>query len=201
MTWIQVIPPEQARGPLKVFYDAAARQTGHVPEIVRAMSSAPQTLHAALGLYQATVLSATSHSRGVRELLAVVVSNLNGCDHCRRAHQADLRRALETDWFHLTFTSVEQGRRVSPSPDQMDEFARQAALDWRQLSLRPEPQALAEWAEQMTLRPADCNEKRIINLRLLGISDASIHEALQVIAYFNYINRIASALGVESAPV
>ena len=35
------------------------------------------------------------------------------------------------------------------------------------------------------------------DLRTHGFSDLAIHDAVQVIAYFNYINRIADALGVE----
>lgn len=31
----------------------------------------------------------------------------------------------------------------------------------------------------------------------MGLDDRAIHDAVQVIAYFNYITRIADALGVE----
>ena len=34
-------------------------------------------------------------------------------------------------------------------------------------------------------------------LREAGFSDPAIHDASQVVSYFNYINRIADALGVE----
>jgi len=34
-------------------------------------------------------------------------------------------------------------------------------------------------------------------LRAHGFGDRAIHDAAQVIAYFNYINRVADALGVE----
>ena len=34
-------------------------------------------------------------------------------------------------------------------------------------------------------------------LREAGFSDRAIHDATQVISYFNYINRIADSLGVE----
>lgn len=40
-------------------------------------------------------------------------------------------------------------------------------------------------------------ETHVENLRRHGFSDAAIHDATQVIAYFNYINRVADALGVE----
>jgi alkylhydroperoxidase family enzyme len=34
-------------------------------------------------------------------------------------------------------------------------------------------------------------------LRTHGFSDSDLHDAVQVIGYFNYINRVADALGVE----
>jgi alkylhydroperoxidase family enzyme len=34
-------------------------------------------------------------------------------------------------------------------------------------------------------------------LRAHGLSDNAIHDAVQVISYFNYISRVADALGVE----
>jgi alkylhydroperoxidase family enzyme len=37
-------------------------------------------------------------------------------------------------------------------------------------------------------------------LRAHGWDDASIHDAIQVIAYFNYINRIAEGVGVDPEP-
>jgi alkylhydroperoxidase family enzyme len=37
-------------------------------------------------------------------------------------------------------------------------------------------------------------------LRRAGFGDAAIHDAVQVIAYFNYINRVADALGVDPEP-
>jgi len=37
----------------------------------------------------------------------------------------------------------------------------------------------------------------IQDFRHAGWSDVAIHHALPVIAYFNYINRIASAVGID----
>lgn len=41
-------------------------------------------------------------------------------------------------------------------------------------------------------------DKDIEKLRQVGFDDVAIHDATQVISYFNYINRIADALGIES---
>ncbi|MEM7309338.1 MAG: hypothetical protein AAF682_21830 [Planctomycetota bacterium] len=37
-------------------------------------------------------------------------------------------------------------------------------------------------------------------LRGHGLSDEAIHDAIQVIAYFNYINRVADAANVDLEP-
>jgi uncharacterized peroxidase-related enzyme len=57
--------------------------------------------------------------------------------------------------------------------------------------------ALFAYAEKLTLTPKDMSEADIIALRALGLDDRAIHDATQVIAYFNYINRVADALGVQ----
>jgi alkylhydroperoxidase family enzyme len=44
------------------------------------------------------------------------------------------------------------------------------------------------------MSPVDLDE-----LRRHGFDDTAIHDATQVIAYFNYITRIADALGVEAS--
>jgi alkylhydroperoxidase family enzyme len=44
------------------------------------------------------------------------------------------------------------------------------------------------------------DETQIESLREQGWSDAAIHDAIQVIAYFNYINRVAEAVGIEGEP-
>ena len=52
----------------------------------------------------------------------------------------------------------------------------------------------------MTYEPAAVGREDIEALRGHGWSDAAIHDAVQVIAYFNYINRVAEGVGVEDEP-
>ena len=37
-------------------------------------------------------------------------------------------------------------------------------------------------------------------LRLHGLGDEAIHDAIQVVAYFNYINRVAEGVGTDAEP-
>jgi len=40
-------------------------------------------------------------------------------------------------------------------------------------------------------------EADVAALRAVGLSDPAAHDATQVVSYFNYINRVADALGVD----
>jgi alkylhydroperoxidase family enzyme len=52
----------------------------------------------------------------------------------------------------------------------------------------------------LTRQPSAVGEADVTRLRAEGWSDAAIHDAIQVVSYFNYINRIAEAVGVEDEP-
>lgn len=43
-------------------------------------------------------------------------------------------------------------------------------------------------------------ESDVVTMRTAGFSDVAIHDAVQVIGYFNYINRIADAIHVDLEP-
>ena len=71
------------------------------------------------------------------------------------------------------------------------------AEDWRTAGLDTATAALLEYTEKLTRSPQLCDETDIAALRAAGWDDRAIHDASQVCAYFNYINRIADGLGVE----
>ena len=60
--------------------------------------------------------------------------------------------------------------------------------------------ALCEYAEKLTLEPARMSADDAEALRAAGLDDVAIHDAVQVISYFNYINRVADAVDVELEP-
>jgi alkylhydroperoxidase family enzyme len=59
---------------------------------------------------------------------------------------------------------------------------------------------LCDFAVLLTHQPAAVGEEDVARVRDEGWSDAAIHDAIQVVSYFNYINRIAEAVGVEDEP-
>jgi uncharacterized peroxidase-related enzyme len=83
------------------------------------------------------------------------------------------------------------------SEAEADRFVHLIAADWRQAALAAVDRALCHYAVKMTKTPAAMTAADLEELRRHGLDDRSIHDATQVIAYFNYINRIADALHVE----
>ena len=57
--------------------------------------------------------------------------------------------------------------------------------------------ALCKFASRLTTDPVSMQQRHILDLSSHGFSDAAIHDASQVISYFNYINRIADSLNVD----
>jgi len=52
----------------------------------------------------------------------------------------------------------------------------------------------------VTRTPAAIRRQDIETLRKHGLSDRDILDAGEVIGYFNYINRVAEALGIDPEP-
>ncbi len=73
----------------------------------------------------------------------------------------------------------------------------QIASEWRRADLAASDRALCEFAEKLTHTPHAMTPADLDALRAHGFDDRALHDAVQVIAYFNYINRVADALGVE----
>ncbi|HAV77344.1 MAG TPA: peroxidase [Anaerolineae bacterium] len=78
-----------------------------------------------------------------------------------------------------------------------DAFVHAVARDWRTAPLSDQDKALCTYAIKLTRTPAQMSSADLDILRSQGLDDRAIHDATQVISYFNYINRIADALGVE----
>ena len=111
-----------------------------------------------------------------------------------QAHAHDLRAEVEHDWTELT------GLATSPTPAVADDWVHQVVDDWRSCELRPAIRSLLEYAEKLSLLLLTASQADVIALRTAGWSDRAIHDAVQIAAYFNYINRVADSLGIDPEP-
>ena len=53
------------------------------------------------------------------------------------------------------------------------------------------------FAEKLTLQPSTITKLDIDTLSNYDLSDKEISEIVQIVSYFNYINRVADGLGLE----
>lgn len=84
--------------------------------------------------------------------------------------------------------------------DERERMLAALGVDWRDAALAPLDAALCAYAEKLTLSPSGMSAADVDALRRAGLRDEAIHDAVQVIAYFNYINRVAEGVGTESEP-
>ena len=71
------------------------------------------------------------------------------------------------------------------------------AEDWTTSSISPMQMEICEFAKKLTENPSKVNKKDIELLKSYDLSDKDISQIVQIIAYFNYINRVADGLGLE----
>ena len=127
-----------------------------------------------LQFIEAVMVSESALSKAEREMIAAHVSKLNGCGFCLGAHKSTLA-AMDID--SQVVAAVEAGPEA-------------AGVDDR---LRP----ILRLATKLTQRPEDVGQCDIDALRAVGWSDQSIEDAINVIALFNYVNRLVDAFGIK----
>lgn len=82
MAWIQTIPDDEWDGELGDLYAAVVDKTyGRVDEIMAIHSLDPKTLKAHLALYNSAMAGTKTLRKVERELIALVVSQTNGCHY------------------------------------------------------------------------------------------------------------------------
>ena len=69
--------------------------------------------------------------------------------------------------------------------------------DFRQAPIDGATRAMLEFAEKATLHPSEMTALDVQHLRGCGFGDSDILDIVHIMAYFNYINRVADSLGVD----
>ncbi len=178
MSWIQVTEPGAAEGRLKDEYEATTKSRGALANIHKAFSLHPGALSANLALYKELHFAESPLSRRDRELIATVVSRVNGCGYCV-AHHADAfgRHANEAGLQALI------------------------ATDYTRAPLSARERAIADHAVLLTRNPGGVTAADVDKLRAHGLDDRAILDVTLEAAYFNFINRVATGLGVSQEDV
>ncbi len=69
--------------------------------------------------------------------------------------------------------------------------------DYKKAPLDELTRALLDYALKLTLTPSQMTSTDLDLLRSHGLEDSDILDAVEVISFFNYINRVADALHVD----
>ena len=77
------------------------------------------------------------------------------------------------------------------------EVPRALARDYRTAPLGAADRTMLGYAVTLTRTPHAVTEADVQALAQVGFADAAILDICQVVAYFNYVNRLADGLGVE----
>jgi len=174
MAYIETISHEESEGDLRKIYDALLKSRGKLAHVHQIQSLHPEGLAAHMALYKAIMFGRSPLKRYQREMIAVVVSAANECAYCVAHH----KEALNFYW-----KDEERCAALAAKSEQ----AHLSTLDAE----------ICAYAEMLTRRPHAVDDAVVDDLRKRGLSDRAILDVAQIVAYFNFVNRLVLGLGVE----
>ena len=177
MSWIDEVDVDDADGKLGEMYAELLEKRGKVSNILKVHSLNPDAMGNHLDLYMTIMFGKSGLSRAEREAVAVVVSATNDCAYCVNHHAEALRRYIKDD-------------------ETLDMLMSADGLE----TLEPRLSNIVRHAEKLTSAPSAMTEIDLGELRAVGLSDQDILDLSLVVAYFNFVNRIALGLGVDFTP-
>ena len=173
MSWIEEIEVSDADENLSEIYNALIEQRGKVSNILKVHSLNPAALSAHLDLYMTLMFGNSGLSRAEREAIGVVVSASNDCQYCVNHHAEALGRYIKDD---QTLEMLKTGDGLE--------------------TLEPRLSNIVRHAEKLTSAPGAMTESDLAELVAVGLTDRDVLDLTLIVAYFNFVNRIALGLGV-----
>ena len=174
MSWIDEVGLDDAEGSLAEIYADLVEKRGKVSNILQVHSLNPEAMGNHLDLYMTLMFGKSGLSRSEREAVAVVVSATNECAYCVNHHAEALRRYVKDD----------ETLEMLMTADGLE-------------TLEPRLSNIVRHAEKLTSAPYAMTESDLGELRAVGLSDRDILDLSLIVAYFNFVNRIALGLGVR----
>ena len=178
MSWIKIIPYEQAGGKLLRLYNRVKGPDNNVDNIMLAHSLRPHSMEGHMTMYK-NVLHHTGNSipKWFLEALGVYTSMKNQCTYCVEHHYSGMARLVDNEPRAKALRSALQSDNLN------------GVFDDKQ-------SAALIYAQKLTSSPSELAEADIQRMRVAGWDDGEILEINQVVAYFNFANRTVLGLGV-----
>jgi uncharacterized peroxidase-related enzyme len=160
------------RGRHAMSWVGAAADAGGLDNVLASHTLNPGALRAHRALYRTVMFGGSPLGRAEREAVAVAVSAADDCHYCV---------------VHHSHALTEQRGRAG-----LAEAVASADTDTLEGGGR-------RCAATPASSPGPCRGARadVAALRRVGLDDRAIVDANQVVAYFNYVNRVVEGLGVE----
>jgi uncharacterized peroxidase-related enzyme len=158
--------PERLQG----LFGKARAALGFVPNVFRVYSFRPDRLSAWFAHFRMLHEPTSGLGAADREMIAVVVSQANGCLYCMVAHGQALRAALGDPVL---------GDRIT--------------LDWHRAGLDDKRSAICAYAEKLTLTPREVGAADLALLRSAGLTGEECWDVAELAAMYNFTNRMAMA--------
>jgi uncharacterized peroxidase-related enzyme len=171
--WIATVAPEEATGLLAKAYDHQREVLGRVTGITRLGSLYPELVAERLRLYDVVEATPSHIPEWARRAVILTVTILNGCDFCTASNSEKLAAAGRAELA------------LSIARDPIGSTSGDAAVD-----------VLLAYARRLTLEPAAVEESDVAALRQAGWDDMDILDLNNLVAYYAYVNRITSGLGL-----
>lgn len=151
------------------YFDICMDKLGMVPNVLQAHAFSIEKLNAFTGLYNELMLADSGLTKLEREMIAVVVSSINRCFYCLTAHGAAVRE-------------------LSGNPI----LGEQLVMNYRTAELDARQRAMLDFTALLTSASYTVEEAHRQSLRDVGFSDRDIWDIINVAAFFNMTNRVAS---------
>ncbi|MGA2529531.1 MAG: peroxidase-related enzyme [Acidimicrobiales bacterium] len=172
--WIRSIPPDQATGRLAEAYQVQLDKIERVTELTQIGSLYPELVATRLRLYEVVDATPSNVPDWVRRSVALVTSVVNGCLFCTVGHTEKLTAA-----GHGELAEAITGDPTGVTTGE------------------PRVDAVLAYTRKLVVTPKDIVEADVTALRDAGWSDLDILDVNNIAAYYCYINRVASGLGLQ----
>ncbi len=176
VAWIRTIEWADAEGTLKAAYDWQAASLGEPAEFTQVGSLYPEIVEERLRLYKTVEACPSGLDDVERQLACYVTSLLNGTAHCASGLRLKLASLGVAE---ATLAAIEADPAGAPGPTER-------------------ATAIMRHAAKLTTRPTAMLQADVEVLRAHGLDDLQVLDVNNLVAYYNYINRIVMGLGIRS---
>jgi len=168
MSFLNMIPEDQAEGLVLEQYQTAQKSTGYIPNYVKTFSMHPEVYDA----WSKLIGAIRSKMRMRRyELVTFAAAMQLECTYCMLAHGSILRK---------NFFSAEQLIAI--------------VKDFRNAGLPPEEVAMMSYAQKIIVSAHQINEEDIEDLRKFGLSDEEILDITLACTARSFFSKTLDAL-------